>query len=164
MSRSEPKTEHNKSDEISWQASEYIHHDKSPTWYASFLILSIIVLLGVYLILQDLLSMAVIGLMLVAVAVFANRKPRNLNYTLSDQGIAIGDQKYTFASFLSFSLVQEGDNESLQLTPSQKFMPPITIYFNHDDRSNIIDLLGSKLPYKEQSLDSIDKLAKYFRF
>lgn len=150
--------------EIHWEASEYLHHRKDATWFLLFG-LFVVVLSGViYVILDDVLSVVVIVLMAIALGLFANREPRILRYTLSDKGVTIGERKYSLDSFMSFSLMQEGAIASIQLEPSQRFVPPLTLYVATEDKDQIVSLLGGFLPYSERTPDIIDRLARKIRF
>jgi hypothetical protein len=148
---------------ISWDASEYIHHEKSPLWYVYFALAAIVVLTGTYFLLHDIISIIVITLMAITVLVFANRQPRALHYQLSDEGIKIDNRGYGYGSFKSFSVMQNGVVESIYLEPVERFMPPISIYFGPDDADKIINIIGQYLPHRERESDFIDKLVHRLR-
>lgn len=152
-----------KFENISWQASEYIHHEKDPLWYVYFAIISILLLAGTYFLLKDVISLIVITLMAIAVLVFANRKPLALDYQLSDEGIAINGKGYSYAQFKSFSVVAMGAVESIYLEPLERFMPPISIYFAPEDADKIINTIGSYLPHREHKPDIIDTIVRRIR-
>lgn len=150
--------------DISWEASEYIHHEKNSQWFVIFAIVSVVLLVGMYLLLRDILSTFVIALMAIAVAVFAKREPKTLHYNVNNQGISIDDRKYSYESFRSFSLINEGAMESILLDPIQRFMPPLTLYFAPEDRDSVVDTLSDHLPYNERTPDIIDQFARKIRF
>lgn len=152
------------SEPLVWEASEYIHHEKDFTWFAIFGVATAVVMLLMYLILEDILSLLVVALMAVAVVVYANRPPRVLRYGVSDDGVDIGERKYSFESFKSFSIVQEGAIESIILNPLQRFMPPITVYFAPEQGQQIVDILSHYLPLREYEPDFVDRFATRIRF
>ncbi len=61
---------------ITWTASEFVEHDKSPSWYLGFLFLAIVGIGAIYLITRELFSVIALGLFAVAFMVFAARKPK----------------------------------------------------------------------------------------
>ena len=148
---------------ITWEASEYIHHEKSPVWYLSFGIGAAVLVGGTYLLLQDVISIIVVTLMAITVIVFANRPPRQLKYHLDDNGIEIDGRGYAYGSFKSFSLMHNGAVESIYLEPLERFMPPITIYFTPEDGDHIVDIIGRYLPHRERVPDFIDRLIHKIR-
>lgn len=149
---------------IEWQASEYMHHEKNFMWFLIFFVCTAAVVAIMYLILRDILSVIVIALMSIALAVFANRPPRTLSYAVNQNGLTIGEKKYSFDSFRSFSVMDEGSMESIVVDPIQKFMPPITIYCDPQDMERIVDVLTYYLPHEDKAPDWVDRFAKRIRF
>ncbi len=150
--------------DIEWEASEYIHHEKSVTWYLLFGVASAAVIAGTYLILRDIVSIVVVTMMAITLLIFANRPPRSLKYVLSDEGIKIDGRGYSYASFKSFSIMQYGAVESVYLEPVERFMPPISIYFAPENGDAIINTLGQYLPHRDREPDFIDRVVHRIRF
>lgn len=150
--------------EISWEASEYIHHEKDIGWYLIFGVVTVFIMALLFLILRDVLSLIVVGLMAISLIVFANRPPRTLKYHLNDEGVGIGENKYAFDSFRSFSIVKDGAMQSIVLNPLQRLMPPITIYFPPEEGDKIVDLLSRHLPHMEYEPNFVDRFARRVRF
>lgn len=107
------------------------------------------------------LATFIIGLLLI---VFASRKPRVLNYEISDQGIQIGQKLYPFATLKSFAVIDEGAIHSIDLLPLQRFMPAVSMYYEPADEATIVQTLGSFLPKEERSQPLIDQLMHKIRF
>lgn len=150
--------------EVSWEASEYIHHQKNSSWYLGFI--GVVILAGtlLYLLLRDIFSVVVLILMAVAVGIYAGRKPQVQRYALSQSGLSIGNRHYSFDEFRSFSLNEEGSVLSVTFTPLKRFMPPISIYFMPQDADRIGDVLEGALPHEEHEPDIVDRLMKKIRF
>jgi hypothetical protein len=148
---------------LSWNASEYVHHEKDPIWFLLFGAGIAALLSGMYFLLRDVISVIVILLMAVTVMVFANRKPRTLHYELHEDGIVIEGRQYAFRSFKSFSIMQMGIVESIFLEPLERFMPPISIYFDPKDGDIIVNALGNALPARERDPDFVDRLVHRLR-
>ena len=152
------------SDEISWEASEYIHHPKNPMWYVVFIVGITAFMGGMFYVLRDILSLVVIGLMAISLLVFANRPPRVLRYRVTHEGIDVGERHYAFDSFRSFSVMHDGGVDSILVDPLQRFMPPITMYFAPEDGQQIVDILSLYLPHQDKQPDIVDQLARKLRF
>lgn len=149
---------------VTWEASEYIHHDKGASWYIGFTGVMLVLVVAVYLLIGELFSVMVMVLMGVAVAVYAGRKPDTVRYSLSRTGIAIGGKHYNLDEFSSFTIMQEGGVYSVTLMPTKRFMPPVSIYFSADDGEKITDVLGEILPHEDREPDLIDRLMRNIRF
>ena len=149
--------------ELAWEASEYIHHEKSPVWFLLFGLGSALIVAGTYLLLRDIVSIIVVTLMAITVVVFAGRKPKSLKYELTDQGIRIEERAYGYGSFKSFSIMHYGAVESVYLEPLERFMPPISIYYAPEDADKVVNILGRYLPHRDREPDFVDKLVHRIR-
>jgi len=151
--------------EVSWQASEYVHHEKTILWYIGFFIATAGVLALTYWALDgDIISIVVVTLMAVTFAIFANRRPRSLRYVLSDHGIKIDEREYDYSSFKSFSIMSFGVVESIYLEPLERFMPPISIYYAPEDAEGVVGMFGQYLPHRERQPDLLDRVVHRIRF
>lgn len=147
---------------VSWEASESIDHQHDGTWFAGMLLVAII-LIGVSVWLQLWTFTALIVIMAIALAVYTRRPPRVLRYTLSSNGLHIGEQFRGFNEFKSFGVLQEGDLFSLMLIPTKRFGQSLTIYFDENEGERIVDILGAYLPMEELELDVMDSLLRRLR-
>lgn len=150
--------------EVSWTASEYVAHEKSPGWYATLFAGSGVLVLIVFLITKDLLASIVILLACLAIAVYAARKPATNQYVINEKGIQIGDAFHPYREFRSFSVVAEGAIDSIWVKPLKRFAPVVVMYFSPDDEQKIIDVLANFLPHEERELDAVDRFTKRIRF
>ena len=85
---------------FSWEASEFVHHDKPTIWYGS-LILGIIVLCGIFVFLHQWLSIAVVILMALAIYMYSRKVPRTLQYALDEKGVSINGKISPYHNFKS---------------------------------------------------------------
>lgn len=148
---------------VSWEASEYVHHQKGILWFLTLGIVSAVIL-GVALWFQAWSFAVLVVIMAVAVGVYALRKPRPVHYSLTDQGIKIGEKIYNYGDFRAFGVIPDGGVFSVMLLPTKRFMPAITVYFGEPDGERIIDMLGSRLPMEEVDHDFVDRLMRRLRF
>ena len=149
---------------ITWQASEYIHHEKQFTWFMGLLsVTGVLVAIAVFLV-QSWTFAILVCVMAAATIVYARRPPRVLNYTLSGDGLHIDQRLYSFEDFRSFAVVQDGPLYSIMLIPVQRFMPAVIVYFPTENGEAIVDAFGEVLPMEQRELDALDKLVRKLRF
>src|SRR5687767_323629 len=88
---------------FSWEASEYVEHDRTMLWYIVLGAVTLALVVFSILVLKEWLSALVVVLMAVAIGVYARRKPGVLKYQLSDSGVKIGEKVYPYDEFRSFA-------------------------------------------------------------
>lgn len=150
---------------ISWTASEFIAHSKTPGWYLLLALITVASATLAFLITGgDKLTTGVILIAGLLFGIMAARQPRELPYSLDAKGLQIGEKHYPYADFKSFSLVQEEGIEAIWLLPLQRFAPGLSIYFSPQDKDNILNILDNYLPVEQRQLDFVDKLMHKIRF
>lgn len=149
---------------ISWTASEFVAHEKNFNWYAGLIAIAAVVSILIYMVTRDVTSSVVVVVCALALGVLANRKPRQLQYALSESGITIGNKHFDYGAFKSFSVVPEGAFSSVVFIPLKRFAPPTTIYYAPEDEDRILDILSNVLPLEEHKPDAIDSIARRVRF
>ena len=148
---------------VAWEASEYIHHEKSLMGYVMFAVATIGILGGTYVLIHDIIAIVIVTMMAIVVVIFANRPPHSLKYELGDDGLKVEEREYPYSAFKSFSVMEYGAVESVYLEPVERFMPPISVYFSPEDGDRIISLLGTYLPHRERKPDIVDQLVHRIR-
>lgn len=149
---------------VTWQASEYIHHEKDGVWFIGLIVVSVVlVALSIFLI-KSWTFTALIVVMAASVVIYARRPPRTLTYSLSYQGLAVNEKTYSLNDFRAFGIVQDGPLFSIVLIPVKRFMPSVNVYFPQEQGEKIVDVLGESVPMEHIELDAIDKLVKKLRF
>lgn len=149
---------------ISWTASEFIAHHKSPGWYLALAAAAVVAALIVWLLTKDEISAGVVVLGAVFFGIFAARKPRQLQYRLDNQGLSIGERRFSYQAFRSFAIVPEGAFNSIEFVPLKRFAPLITIYYDPADEAKIVALLSDRLPVESRQKDLVDRLMWRIRF
>lgn len=149
---------------VGWSASEFIAHEKNGSWFAMLVAGTIILSAVVFLVTKEWFSIVGIAVLAVAVAVFGNLKPRVLNYAVSPDGLTVGEKHFTYDTFRSFAVIEDGAMVSLQLLPQKRFMVPISMYLDPAQEDAIIDALGEYLPFEHRERDLTDKISSRFRF
>ena len=149
---------------LSWTASEFIAHSKSSGWYGLLVGATVVISAIVFLLTKDKITTAMVLIVGVLFGVMAARKPRELAYTITEDGVSVGNKFYAFGNFKSFSIIQEEGIESIWFMPLQRFMPGLTIYFEPSKVDEIADVLADFLPYEPRKIDPLDKLMHKIRF
>lgn len=151
-------------DVLSWQASEYVHHEKERLWFVLLFVGALILLAVAFFLVKSITFSILIVVMTIVLAVYAVRPPRIINYQLTTAGIQINEKMFRFADFRYFGVVQDGPLYSAVLVPNKRFMPAVNIYFPSEDGELIVDILGSRLPMQHVELDTVEKLVRHLRF
>jgi hypothetical protein len=150
---------------LSWEASEYIDHEKSGGWYILLTVGAVVVAVGVYFLTKgDWFATGVVSIAAILFGIVAARRPRTLKYEITGQGIGIGDKHYAFSEFKTFSLITDSALHSIQLLPLKRFMPPLSMYFPPTEEENVVQTLGNYLPYENRGHDAFDRLMGRIRF
>ena len=149
---------------FTWQASEYVHHSKGITWYIVLVIVSVILTVGLVYFTHQWLSIGVIGAATVAIIVFAMRPPRTLSYEISHAGIKIDTHLYPFSHFRTFAVIPDIAWHTIDLEPTQRFMPRLNILFEDANFDTIIDHLSEYLPRADRKPDFVERATRYLRF
>lgn len=151
--------------EFTWSASEFIAYHKSFGWYLAVFLFLLVLAGGMFFITgRDIVSTISIMVVGTLFMVYASRKPRVLKYTISKNGVQIGDKLYSFSILRSFAIIDEGSLRSISLLPLKRFMPTISMYFEPQDEPKIIEALGSYLPKEDKRQDIVDKFMHKIRF
>ncbi len=148
---------------LEWQAPEYVHHDKSMTWY--IILGGVTVVSIVAAIFFKLYFFAFVILVIsFALGFFAARPPRMVTYRLSDDGLQVGDKTFKFSAFRSFGIITDDSRYSILLRPVKRFAPGVTIFFTDHEGEDVVDVLAAYLPMEEMQEDFFDRLMHKLRF
>lgn len=148
---------------FSWQASEFIHHQKKGSWYGIFAV-AVVVLVVIAILTKQVLSVMVFIAMGGAVAVYANKEPRVLDYLLDEHGITVGGKPYRYDQFRSFAVFNDVAWHSIDLDPLQRFQPRLTVMFESQDLATIEAILSTHLPRIDRNPDIIERLTRTLKF
>lgn len=148
---------------VRWQAYEYIHREKGVLWYAIFVIVVVLLMALAFFWIQSVTFMILIPVMAAALLVYSRRPPHPIDYTLSRQGLHVGDKLYGFGEFKSFTVIHGDDEYSIMLVPTKRFHPGVSVYFPEDAGEAIVDALAARLPMEEAHLDVIDRMIRLLR-
>lgn len=145
---------------LSWTSVEYIDHRQGAGWYIMIMLLVGLIAAGLYFLTKDYFAVGATFVAGLLGVIYAQRKPRRLTYGLDSRGLSIGDKQYVYSTFKSFSVFREGGLSSLNLMPTKRFMPPITVYFDVELEQKITDIVGEHIPFEQHKLDAVDRLTR----
>ena len=147
---------------VTWSAHEYIHQEKGTIWFALFAVV-ILALIGFSVWTQAWTLTILIVVIAFVVVVYSRRPPRELTYSLTDDGLSIDGKLHRFENFKAFGVIRDGEEFSVMLIPTQRFQPGITVYFPEEAGEDIVDMLGARLPMKDLKLDAVDRVVRLLR-
>jgi len=153
-----------RTESISWTASEFVEHSKGYSWYLGLALAAMVLAALIFIITRDKISTSVVIVAAVAMSIFANRKPRVLEYRLDETGLKIGSKFYGYDYFKSFSVMVEGIIASIYLLPLKRFKPALSIYYDQKDQKKIINILSERLPHEDRHADVVDRFMHRIRF
>ena len=152
-------------DTLSWEAEEFAHHAKSSGWYGLAVVAAVVIAAVVYFINRDIITSVIVLLAIIGLAFFSARPPRVQRYSLSVQGVQVGNKWYDFADFQGFSITADSPTtRSILLLPLKRFMPLITINLPPDREEEATNILGSVLPMQQRQGDAVDRFMSRLKF
>jgi hypothetical protein len=146
-----------------WEASEYVHNNKSGLWYLGLVGL-LIVLIGLAALLHYWLEIVAFLVMGAAIVVYARRPPRVLTYELGPTGITVDGKELPFSQFTSFGVLADIDWHTIDLEPVQRFAARLSIIFDPEDFDAVVGHLELHLPRVDRDPDVIERVARLIRF
>ena len=149
---------------ITWTASEFIMHQKSPLWYLWLILGSFVVAFLVWLLTKDVISASVIIVAMIMLAIWGAKKPRELEYRVDKDGVHIGERFFSFSGFKSFAIDRKGAFSSLVFFPLKRFSMLTIAYYDPMDEQKIVDIVSLYLPMQEKGRDLIDELMWKIKF
>lgn len=143
---------------LSWQ-SRGDSIVRGPQWYAALFVITIS-LSGLTLLVTDSwLSALVVILAAVALIVVNTKGPNVQAYGIFDAGVQIEERFYGYDQLRSFSVNSLNNETLIELEPSKRFYPRITMHAGEliDQAQN---LLSQFLPKNNREPDMIDKISQ----
>lgn len=149
---------------IRWTASEFIAHEKSPSWYGALAGVAILAASIIFVLAKDVISSVVVIVCALAFGFYGSRQPRQLQYVVNDHGIGVGERFLPYDTFRSFTVLPDGAFSSIIFMPLKRFATTTTIYYAPEHEDAIVELLADRLPYEEHTPDAVDRLMRRIRF
>ncbi len=148
---------------VNWQAKEYIHQEKGGLWFILFTVVLVVLLAAAILLMKSWSFAVLLVVIAIVIVTLSKRPPRVLSYSLTNKGLHIGDTLHAFRDFKSFGVIRDGEEFSVMLIPTKRFLPGVTVYFPETSGEQIVDMLGARLPMQELHLDWLDRFVRKLR-
>lgn len=104
-------------------------------------------------------AMAVI-LGVVALFVTSRQHGHLEEYFISSEGVSVGGSFYSFSDLKSYGILKESAGESIELVPTQRFMPRIILHLEPTTADNVVEALAVNLPREDREPDFVDRIYK----
>jgi len=148
---------------LQWQAIEGVDRDRPALWYV-ILAAVVVALIALALFVVHSYTFAIlVPVMALALVVYVRRPLRAMNYTLSRQGVHIGDRLVDYSSFRAFSVVQHDGVNMLNLIPKKRFSLAEVLYFPSEIGESLVDAIAARLPMREAKPDLLDRVVSKLR-
>lgn len=143
---------------LSWQSSGDML-DRGPKWYASIFAVTA-TFAGLTLLGTGSWMSAIVVVMAASALVVVNTKgPQVQAYGIFDAGVQIEERFYGYEQLRSFSLSNLNGETLIELEPSKRFYPRITMHVG-DFMDQAQELLSQFLPKNNREPDMIDKISQ----
>ncbi|MFA6416065.1 MAG: hypothetical protein WCW56_01095 [Candidatus Paceibacterota bacterium] len=148
---------------LRWQAPEYNQTKRHPDWSWMVGILAFIVII-LAIIFKNFLFALIVLLGAYSIITLEKREPNWPEIEISDKGILVGNNFYSYESVKSFWVEDNKDIDVLILHSGRLIFPYIHIYFYEIDPAEVQRTLAKFLPELKPKETAIDKVSEYFGF
>lgn len=148
---------------ISWQANEYLHHERSVLWYLiGFTVILLLVLYGIF---SSAWTMVIaVALMGAVVYLYSHEIPKVQDIVITKLGVHFGNKYYSYHQLSSFWIINEANYKAVVLDRATQFGEQIVILLPAQNVSEIRDVLLASLPENEGKEEHIwDKLGRILK-
>lgn len=149
--------------EIKWSAGSVMSH-RGGLWYAGFFVISLLLSAGVYLLFKDIMTCGVILFCALVIIIFGLKKPRKIDYLLTQNSIKINNKSYSLHDFKFFTVTKRENGGMVSLIPLKRFSPSITVNYGVDNEQLVIGALSSVMPLEQKEKDIFDNLMHFIGF
>ncbi len=150
--------------EITWEAPEHHHLEKGADWYWALGILAIAAAVASILF-KDTLFAMVILLAASTMVLVSHRKPKVIQFGVTQRGVVVGSDLYLYPHLESYYLDENNTVDPQLILKSKHFFSPLIIIpvpIEYVD--DIEDLVASRIPEEHLEEPFAHKLLEYFGF
>lgn len=148
---------------FSWRAPEFVYTKKPAGWYIGLGAI-VLVLVGLAVWAQQWIAIVLLLVMGVGVAIWANRKPRELEYKLSNYGVYVDQKRYLFENFRGFYTFMDYNQKTLDLIPGKNIGTLVSLPLVGMESEVVEETIARMVPKIDHHEDAIDKLFRKLRF
>jgi hypothetical protein len=146
---------------VVWQAPEYTYTEKNPDWFWVVGILSLAIAITA-IILGNVLFGVFIIIAAISVSIHAIRRPRIINYALTEKGVLIDKDVYLYNTLESFWV--DEDEQKLIIRSRKVFMPYLVLPLLDGDTEDLQNVLIEYLDEEEMQKPFIQKMMDHIGF
>ncbi len=149
---------------ISWEAPEYIQHEKGLKWFIAAGI--VVVAFCIYAAMTQNWTLLVALVLLSAMYIWQHGDmPKNVKIVVSDAGIKIGNKVYPYQNIKSFWLIYRPPYvKTLNIRSNSKLLPDITIQLGDQDPAVLRTYLCSQIREEEGKEETaVDAIIRIFK-
>jgi len=143
-----------------WQAKEHEFYEKDNRWYLIVALL-LVAVVG-YSVYTNSPIMAITFILIgVTGYITLNKKPRIIDFAITEDGIVAGNKSYEFDEIKSFWIFYEpGAMKVISLHTKSKLMPLAAIPIGNEDPVKLRSILLEYIPEIKQNLSAVDKFER----
>ncbi|OGE64869.1 hypothetical protein A3I48_01980 [Candidatus Daviesbacteria bacterium RIFCSPLOWO2_02_FULL_36_7] len=134
---------------LSWQAPSRPFRKKDRSYYTTIAILVILLVMIVFLWLQDFLLIGVLLALAFVAYVLAFVPPHNIGYRISTQGITIGEDFYFWHFLNAFWFKEKEGLKILHIQTGLRFPAQLMLVLGNQDEEKVKKLVARFLPFVE---------------
>lgn len=149
---------------ISWNAPEYLVHDKGKQWYlVAGIILLITVIISIF---TDNVTLALALIVLAAVYYHTHRfhPPKDIEIKITEMGMKIGKMFFPYSHIQAFWIIRKNGLNTLNLRVAGKYFSEVIIQLNDQDPVPVREYLVGQIPEwegkEESASDTLLRLLK----
>lgn len=149
---------------FSWEAPEFLEHERDLKWYISAGILAL-GLLAYSLYTKDWFFVVVIIILIIILSHHLRVKPKIRTYGIARTGIYVDKRFYSYDQIHSFWIVYQPPVKTINILFSKGYLPPLTIQLEDQDPVLIKNILKKFIPEQEKRGESFwDKTLRILKF
>ena len=148
---------------FNWVALDSHMESKTFGWYLILFLIALICAGGFYYLTKDTITSSVIVIAAIFIAIYASRKPKEINYLMDAHGFKVKDREYIFGNFRSFSIVNQNNHQSLMLAPLKRFSPYIFLSLDTGNADKVINTVSDILPLEKSDNDLFERFLRFIK-
>lgn len=150
---------------ITWTGHEHTHFERNSEWFWA---LGLIAVAGAVtaLLFDNLLFAIIILIISFVLAIFAAKKPDELDFAVTQRGVRINEKLYPYKSLESFGIDEfsQHHHPKLVLKPKSTLSQDIIIPLDEVDADEVHDFLLDFLPEEDHEEPASHKIMEWFGF
>lgn len=150
-------------DKLTWRAFEFEQPERHPNWFISLWILAL-ALVVVAIILKSYLMAVFIIISAALINIYAVKEPKEYDFSLDTENLAIGEKIYKLADFKSFWIFERENGNVLSLEGKNITNSHLEVPLAETDTNTIRDILSPTVTEKEHNESMTDILARLLKF